>query len=111
MENRSSDPAQLPLLISGNHDDTWDTSAAAAESVIESKDTQRQVVLLTIKQSPEGHTDDEIQLLLGLDGNSERPRRRELEMRQQIRIRRDEKGEAVRRLTRTNRWAVVWEAA
>jgi hypothetical protein len=102
---------ELPLLISGCHDETWDTSATAAISVIDTKDTQRQNVLATIQASSEGRTDDEIQLLLDIDGNSERPRRRELEMRGQIRMRRAETGEVVKRLTRTNRWAVVWEAA
>jgi hypothetical protein len=53
-------------------------------------------------------TDDELQIALRLDGSSERPRRWELWKRDAITIRRDAAGEPVRRLTRTQRHAVVW---
>jgi hypothetical protein len=103
----------VPLLVSGLHEETRDTSLRAAVSVITSKDTQRQAVYDTIVAATPapGATDDEVQLALNIDGNSERPRRRELEMRALIAMRRDEEGKVVRRLTRTGRWAVVWVAA
>jgi hypothetical protein len=53
----------------------------------------------------EGATDDEIQTALGMAGNTERPRRRELEDRKLI-------GDSQkRRLTASKRQAVVWVAA
>src|SRR5262245_60260595 len=98
-----------PLLIAGADPATYDTSAAAAESVEDTKDTQRAAVRAAIQAAGRsGRTDDEIQVLLHLDGSSERPRRWELWKRGAIDILRDGEGRAVRRLTRTNRWAVVW---
>lgn len=94
--------------VSGRHVETHDTSAEAAERAT---DTQRQAVLEVIVATETGMTDDDVQQVLAIDGNSERPRRRELETRGLIQLRRDERGEVVRRLTRTGRWAVVWVAA
>jgi hypothetical protein len=69
------------------------------------------LVFSTIRNAgADGHTDDELQDVLGLDGSSERPRRWELWKLGLIDIRRDERGEAIRRVTRTNRRAVVWNA-
>jgi hypothetical protein len=101
-----------PLLVSGVSAATWDTSEAAAVSVEDTRDTQRALVRAAIVAAgPEGRTDDELQLLLQLDGSSERPRRWELWKMNRIRVRTDPEGKPVRRLTRTNRSAVVWVAA
>jgi len=75
-----------------------------------SKDTQRAHVLEAITRTPAGATDDEIQIALGIDGSSERPRRWELWKLGQIEIRRDDHGVPVQRMTRTGRRAVVWIA-
>jgi hypothetical protein len=101
----------LPLLIAGIVPETWDTSAAAAVSIESAKDTQRALVFSTIRSAGiSGRTDDELQDVLGLDGSSERPRRWELWKLGLIDILRDDDGAAIRRLTRTNRRAVVWVA-
>lgn len=103
--------ADVPVLISGLVAETWNTSAAAARSVDETKETQRRQVLEAIRATgADGATDDELQMRLGLDGSSERPRRWELWKLAHIAIRRDAGGDPVRRLTRTNRRAVVWIA-
>jgi hypothetical protein len=105
-------PDDVPLLIAGLTEATWGTSAAAAISVEESKDSQRAAVKAAIVAAGQsGRTDDEVQVLLGLDGSSERPRRWELWKLNQIRILHDDEGKPVRRLTRTQRRAVVWVAA
>lgn len=102
----------VPLLISGLEPDTWETSEAAAYSVEDSKDTQRAAVYSVIKAAGrDGCTDDEIQQRLHIDGSSERPRRWELWRLQRITMRRDDRGEVVKRLTRTQRRAVVWIVA
>jgi len=102
----------VPLLISGLESDTWNTSAAAAISVEESKASQRAEVFAAIRAAgSEGATDDELQERLHLDGSSERPRRWELWKLNRIAMRRDDRGEVVKRLTRTHRRAVVWVAA
>jgi hypothetical protein len=102
----------LPLLISGLTPETHATSEAAAISVIDSKDTQRELVRQVIRGGgPSGHTDDEVQAITGLDGSSERPRRWELWRQGQIRVLCDAEGRAVKRLTRTQRRAVVWVVA
>jgi hypothetical protein len=101
--------ADLPLLISGLTPETHATSAAAAVSVIDSKDTQRELVRQVIRGGgPSGHTDDEVQAITGLDGSSERPRRWELWKQGRIRVLCDAEGRAVKRYTRTQRRAVVW---
>jgi len=102
----------LPMLISGLTDDTYATSSAAAASVIETKDTQRELVFDAIKHAgAEGVTDDDLQVLLNLDGSSERPRRWELWKQARISVLRDDAGNAVKRLTRTNHRGVVWVTA
>lgn len=100
----------LPLLISGLSEETWTTSEAAAIANDDSiRASQRERVFAEIRRAGLlGKTDDELQVELGLDGSSERPRRRELEMLQRIAILRDAHGDAIRRRTRTQRRAVVW---
>jgi hypothetical protein len=100
---------ELPLLASGLTTETHATSMAAAISVLESKDTQRELVRMAIVSSG-GLSDFEVQDRLGLDGDSERPRRWELWKQGRIRILRDPEGNAVKRLTPTGRRAVVWVA-
>jgi hypothetical protein len=103
---------ELPPLISGITPETYGTSASAAASVEDDRATQRAAVYDAIRRAgPDGRTDDELQVLLDLDGSSERPRRWELWKLDQIRIRHDAEGKAVRRVTRTNRHAVVWVVA
>ena len=102
----------LPRLMSGLTEETYETSVASAVSTDDTKETQRALVLATIRAAGgRGVTDDELQEQLGLDGSSERPRRWELWKRDEIRIARDATGHAIKRVTRTNRQAVVWVAA
>jgi len=99
----------LPLLVSGVSPETWATSEAAAVSVLETKDTQRaRVFAAIVRAGRAGRTDAELQAELGLSGNSERPRRRELQMLHCIVEARDAHGQAIRRCTATTRRAVVW---
>lgn len=57
-----------------------ETSRAAAESIKPNAGTLRAMVLEFIEaQGERGATDDEIQRALGMEGNTERPRRQELE--------------------------------
>jgi len=103
--------ADLPPLRAGTTAETYATSAAAAQSIEAERAAQRDRVLQAIRAAgPHGCTDDEIQLTLDLDGSSERPRRWELAKLDRIRIARDAHGEAVKRLTRTHRRAIVWVA-
>jgi hypothetical protein len=112
VERFDDDTPDVPMLMAGLTEDTWDTSAAAAGSVLDSKDSQRAMVFAAIRAAGlEGRTDDELQIELQLDGSSERPRRWELWRLNLIAVRRDDRNQPVRRLTRTNRRAVVWIAA
>lgn len=79
------------------------TSLWAARSVRKSAPEQRERVFTFISECAAGATDDEIAVTLGLDGNSVRPRRGELEKQERIRW-----SGKVRR-TRTGRYARVWE--
>lgn len=103
--------ASVPLLVSGALPETRRTSHAAAVSRVD-RDSQREAVFTAIRRAgPHGCTDEELQTLLGLDGNSVRPRRWELQKLDRILVCRDELGRAVRRRTHTHHWAVVWVAA
>ncbi len=96
----------LPPLISGATPETRATSTEAAERIVETKDTQRQRVYEAIRDSGRnGMTDDQIQEDLGIEGNSQRPRRRELQALGRIQL------STLRRLTRSGRTAVVWVVA
>lgn len=80
-------------------------SAAAAAAI--KPDTSRlrgEVLKFITAQGIAGATDEEIQLALGMSGNTERPRRRELEERGAIR----ESG--AKRPTASGRKAAVWVA-
>ena len=79
-----------------------DTSHEAADSVeVRLGRLQRQVLDYLARG---GATDEEIQDRLNMAPNTERPRRRELQLNGLVR----DSGE--RRLTRSGRKAVVWEA-
>jgi hypothetical protein len=102
----------LPPLAAGRTPDTRETSEQAAEQHESHRAAQRRIVFDAIRAAGvEGRTDDELQVLLDLDGSSERPRRWELWKAQAIRPRTDRDGHVVHRLTRTRRRAVVWIAA
>jgi hypothetical protein len=82
---------------------TSQTSAEAAESVREGAAELRERVYSALKRVwPEGLTDEQMQQALGMQGNTQRPRRRELEQRGLVR----DSGE--RRFTTSGRRAVVW---
>jgi hypothetical protein len=66
------------------------------------KQTQRAAIHAAIAGSPIGMTDDELQQKLGMDGNTERPRRGELEKAKLI------KDSGITRYTRKRRLAIVW---
>lgn len=85
----------------GRSPETRATSRDAATN-LENASTLRARVLAHIEASG-GATDEEIQVALGMDGNTERPRRRELE--QQSRI-----VPQGTRQTASGRQAVVWVA-
>ncbi len=111
VEALALEAADLPVLAAGLTAATYATSREAAEHTADPA-TQRAHVLATIRAAgARGCTDDEVQSALGLDGSSERPRRWELWHLGQIATLRDEHGHPIRRLTRTNRRAVVWVAA
>jgi hypothetical protein len=104
-------PDDVPMLISGLVPETRASSTAAAVAVLSTKDSQRAEVEAAIKATRgEGITDDGVQVALGLDGSSERPRRWELWKQNRITVRRDADGNPVKRLTRHGIRAVVWIA-
>lgn len=94
------------------------TSSAAAREIRSEAKTQRQCVLAyLIAKGHEGATDEEMQRDLGMGGNTQRPRRRELEKLHLIEPhhiagesdeRHPEGQHAVTRLTQSGREAVVW---
>jgi len=80
------------------------TSQEAAFAKKPTATAQRESVFKAICDSPCGLTDGEIQRLLGISGDSERPRRVELANDHRIR-------EAGTRATSSGRQAVVWVKA
>ncbi len=80
-----------------------DTSFAAAEQIEPVAGTQRAAVLNYLRRS--SATDEEIGGALGMEGNTVRPRRRELELVGLI------KKTGEKRRTHSGRLAVVWRAA
>ena len=83
-----------------------DTSVAAAAEIKESASTLRREVYACIKSRGSiGATDDEIQEALGMAGNTQRPRRRELESAGVIAAL-----PGIKRETRSGRKAQVWVA-
>lgn len=82
---------------------TRDTSRDAAASVKASAASLRERLYAAILARPDGLTDDEAQVLLSMDGNTQRPRRRELEQAGRIQA-------SGTRQTASGRSAVVWKA-
>ena len=83
-----------------------DTSRLAAVDIYPRTGTLRRKVLDFIcGQGWSGATDEEMQIALGMSGNTERPRRRELEIAGFI------KDSGLRRRTLSGELAVVWACA
>lgn len=79
------------------------TSKAAAENIESKAATLRAKVLNFIRrQGAQGATDEEIQRALRMPGNTQRPRRRELEQMSRI------ADSGITRPTSSGRQAVVW---
>ena len=77
------------------------TSQDAAFAIKQVAAAQREDVFRAIAESSDGLTDLEIQKILGLSGDSERPRRVELHQRHRIK-------EAGKRRTDSGRFSSVW---
>jgi hypothetical protein len=82
-----------------------ETSRAAAHEIAMSVATLRMRVYELIASSPEGVTDEYGQITLGMEGNTYRPRRRELQQAGAI------KDSGTKRKTSSGRNAVVWVRA
>lgn len=81
------------------------TSTAAADSVAPSAGTwRRRVYQALVAELPDGLTDEQLASQLGMRANTERPRRRELQLTGHV----VDSGQ--RRLVRSGRQAVVWRA-
>lgn len=80
------------------------TSQAAAEAIKPTAGTLRAIVLEYLKEHPDGATDEEMQLALDMAGNTQRPRRQELEKMGFVRA------TDRTRTTSSGRQAVVWES-
>lgn len=79
------------------------TSLAAAESIRKSIGPLHRQIIDHLKACPNGATDEEIMAALDMGGNTERPRRRELELMGRI------VNSGATRQTRSGREAVVWK--
>ena len=78
------------------------TSIAAAEQIKTAIGPLHTVILAHLRNCPDGATDEEMQNRLDMPANTQRPRRRELELMNRI----VNSGET--RKTRSGRMAVVW---
>lgn len=82
-----------------------DTSLQAAEMIEPHAPTLRDRVMEYIgSRGLDGATDEEVQIALRINANTQRPRRRELQLKGQV----HDSGQC--RQTRHARWAVVWVA-
>lgn len=91
------DKAYLPA-----HQHHSETSRAAAQSIASVSGRDRQRVLAYLTEHKDGATDEALGEALGLQGNTLRPRRRELEQAELI------KDSGRYALTRSGRKAVLW---
>lgn len=82
-----------------------ETSKAAALAIEHDLNRLESIVLALIREREEGVTDEQMQGLLGMNPNTQRPRRIALVARGLVR----DSGE--KRRTWAGRWATVWEAA
>lgn len=80
------------------------TSVAAAEQIKRSIGPLHQRILGYLKTYPDGATDEEMQLNLEMAANTQRPRRRELELMGRV------VNTGRTRRVRSGREAVIWEA-
>lgn len=81
------------------------TSAEAAGQIKECAATLRGKLLRRLQATPQGLTDEQMQILCRMEGSTQRPRRRELEQMGLV-----YKTITTRRTT-SGRLAVVWKAA
>ena len=94
-----------PPPAAGLTRETYGASLEAAEAIAPSADTIREEVYCYIRGCGlSGATDDEIQAALGLDGNTERPRRWELFKADRIEA-------SGSRANRRGRRCIVWTAS
>lgn len=80
------------------------TSRAAAASVVDDLGRMQRLVLECLRLHPDGLTDEQMQRLLGMNPNTQRPRRVELQRRGLIVMRGTRK-------TESGRAAVIWTLA
>lgn len=99
------DDRQLGLFDSLPAQQHSDTSRAAAERHAPRAPSGRARVLDLLVRNPRGLTDEEIQIRLCMNANTQRPRRVELERKQLVR------DSGRRRNTRSGSPAVVWIAS
>ena len=96
---------QLDLFNEAAHSNARVTRQAAAVAIRPTAGRQRMKVLaFLISRGTRGATDEETQAATGLTGNSERPRRQELQKLQLI----EDSGDV--RATAAGRCAVIWRA-
>lgn len=69
----------MPAPYSGTTTKTLETSREAAELIEPKAGSLRALILDHLREHPKGLTDSELQEQLNIAGNTERPRRRELE--------------------------------
>lgn len=89
------------------HNNTPTSQKAAAAIVPESQRLRRQVLEFIRQRGPAGATDEEIQMGLSMNPNTERPRRIELEQSGHI-LRLMNNGVEVTRLTKSLRKAAIF---
>ena len=80
-----------------------ETSKAAAEQIKRAITPLHKIILAHLKHKPS--TDEEMQNSLDMSANTQRPRRRELQLMERI------EDSGTTRLTRSGRQAVVWRIA
>lgn len=82
------------------------TSVAAAEKIKKAMGPlHKEIMRHLFFDKPNGSTDEEMQFLLNMPANTQRPRRRELELMGRI------KDSGITRRTKSGREAVVWRVA
>lgn len=81
------------------------TSVAAATKIKKAIGPLHTVILTYLRNCPDGATDEEMQNRLDMPANTQRPRRRELQLMEEI----EDSGKT--RITKSGRAAVVWRVA
>lgn len=80
-----------------------ETSKRSAREIESAAETWRGAVLRLLQSRPDGCTDDEMQVILGMNPSTQRPRRIELVERNFV------EDSGLRRPTRSGKPAVVWK--